>query len=87
MTDIDALAEFLLARYDEDEAWADHLWFEGDRDRWLADIKAKRRVVEECRALDSETCDCCAFGRADDMLRALASPYADHHDYRQEWTP
>lgn len=57
--------------------------------RVLAECEAKRRIVEEhgggadpCDAHDAsfETIPC-------DTLRALALPYADHSDFREEWRP
>lgn len=57
--------------------------------RVLAEVTAKRQIVESCRA-DYEY----AQGRNDDttevaeeVLWALALPYADHEDYRAEWGP
>lgn len=56
--------------------------------RVLAQCEAVRRIVEEhadvdpCDAHDAsfETIDC-------DTLRALALPYADHPEFREEWRP
>lgn len=115
------LADFLLARYDEDEAAAKSATVEGvyphfgdtaaeevlemarsegcselgiahhsrhDPARVLADVAAKRAIVESCRS-DHED----AMASRDDttslateVLRALAVPYADHEDFREEWS-
>ena len=42
-----------------------------DPARVLADIRAKRQLLDEGRW----------------VLRLLALPYADHDEYQQEWTP
>lgn len=79
----DDLVAFLRARLDEDEAWV----VDGDcpcpegglipncPERVLREVEAKRRLVgwAETKALY--------------VLTALALPYADHPDYRQEWRP
>lgn len=61
-------------------------------DRWnpvrvLAECEAKRRIValhpemlEACQGCDAESYPC-------RTLLALALPYADHPDYREEWRP
>lgn len=95
-----ALPEFLLARYAEDEAVArrlrDHALAIYGRDpaaRPLADVEAKRRIVEiaAARVLDEPVM---ARGKVHAgvtpwayTLRLLALPYSDHPDYRQEWKP
>jgi hypothetical protein len=90
------LAEFLLARIAEDEAQGG--CGGPDRacaqlaDRVLAECEAKQRIVER-HAPDSigdgSSLHVCHDSLADDTdcveLRALALPYADHPDYRQEW--
>ena len=43
--------------------------------RMLADVEAKRRIVE------------LASSPGPQALRLLALPYADHPDYRPEWRP
>jgi hypothetical protein len=59
----------------------------------LAECKAKRRIVERCLELDPESE---SFGghvpmlHGQGMLEAichLATVYADHPDYREEWKP
>lgn len=63
-----------------------------DPARILARCEADRRIVEAC------TTPMPRFGQLpedyervptdrDDILRALALPYADHPDYRDEWRP
>jgi hypothetical protein len=95
------LTEFLLARIAEDEAAADRLFFRrelappifaGDpprygyytvRDRVLAECEAKRRIVEVAAWLLQDGTR--AQLTAHQLLGALALPYADHPDYREEW--
>lgn len=76
----------------EERANADHIarW---DPARVLAECEAKRRIVTEIYPeldLDNDTLNY-EFGatRADpeDVLRLLALPYADHPDYKPEWSP
>lgn len=62
--------------------------------RVLAECGAKRRIVVEfTSAVDwSQDADCpmpdlyrARAGTILDVLRLLALPYTDHHDYRPEW--
>ena len=84
------LAEFLLARIDEDaerarRAAAESDWVNDNMplygwyldDRVLAECDAKRRIVSWWYNDDIP----------DGLLRDLALPYADHPDYQQEWKP
>jgi hypothetical protein len=96
------LTEFLLARIAEDEAAVEGFW-SGDGDpgfmwgpgRIRAECEAKRRIVEEHRPTrDGLCCGCCWLQDLGSWepypcptLRALALPYAERPDYRQEWKP
>lgn len=97
-----SLAEFLLARIAEDEAAArDPQWLaleygvdsfgrDAFRTRVLAECEAKRRIVELQAANDDDRHLPGFYYKAqmiERILRALALPYADHPDYRQEWRP
>ena len=61
----------------------------------LRDLKAKRLIVElhtgdhECSTYDHNgEIDNCTWVLGDcSTLQLLAIPFADHPDYRQEWTP
>lgn len=56
--------------------------------RVLAECEAKRRIVEHYLAeLNSHQSGWDARAPQDYPLRALALPYADHPDYREEWRP
>jgi hypothetical protein len=93
------LTEFLTARIAEDELQTQGMaedigqWM---GDRWVAECEAKRRIVELHMAHEERV----AFALSADLspdhadqrrkathevLRALALPYADHPDYRDEW--
>lgn len=48
-----------------------------DPARVLREVDAKRRILAEFRA----------FEMSEGTVRALASVYADHPDYRKEWRP
>jgi hypothetical protein len=65
---------------------ADHI-ARHDPARVLAECEAKRRIVEYGHRAALETEDRFAiYGLAiADVLRALAQPYADHPDWREEW--
>ena len=92
MSASDSLVAFLRARYGmaaQGAAALPHaigniqsLW---SPDRLLADVDAKLKIVEECvRTLEFED-----YGHAlaNDVLRLLALPFADHKDYRETWKP
>jgi hypothetical protein len=56
--------------------------------RVLADLEAKRQIVamwQKANANREGTSDIESV--LDDVLRLLATPYADHPDYREEWKP
>ena len=56
--------------------------------RVLADCEAKRRIVEADPRYGNPWNGCgddCEVKAHEWVLRALAAPYADHPDYRQEW--
>ncbi len=70
--------------------------FEPLKERVLAECEVKRRIIEReqfvtshgpavdhVRALDMTTG---ATAALHDVLRCLALPYADHPDYRPEWS-
>lgn len=97
------LAGFLLARIAEDETMAQHsldgdldhlpsVDANGQRlflgvtnpARVLAECEAKRRIIETCQVYEYEVTN--AYGY-DDILQALALPYADHPECRDEWRP
>lgn len=90
--------EFLEARLDEDEAWAeDAPSQERPRDpddpaRVLRDVAAKRRIIAMYEAPAYGGWDPAdraeASGRREglrEVIRALASVYGWHEDYREEW--
>lgn len=92
------LVEFLLARYAEIVAKADHLHHEacatvtGDGARvpcdcglpsfTIADIEAKRRIVELALEWEGAPND---FGQLHRVLELLALPHADHPAFQPAW--
>ncbi|MER8220860.1 DUF6221 family protein [Streptomyces sp. NPDC094143] len=59
-----------------------------DPARVLAEVEAKRRVIERCTAVQGLLLDdFTAEHLADEVLALIALPYADHPDYREEWRP
>lgn len=67
--------------------------FERQPSRVLAECEAKRRIMGahvHSLNVDDSPRDCVTCGHRGgycSTLRALALPYADHEDYRQEWKP
>lgn len=58
---------------------------ECDPERMLAEVEAKRRIIDAHVSGDA-LCDRCAGSPEDcPTLQLLALPYADHPDYRDEW--
>lgn len=59
--------------------------------RRLAEVDAKRRILEEHEASDDLPLPphCLSEGEAHPCvtIRCLALPYADHPEFRQEWRP
>jgi hypothetical protein len=90
------LTEFLLARIAEDEQVARDEYRCNTDLRWtpvrvLAECETKRRVITFCRGdmdpaveLDLRIED---ERDAAMVLRLMATLYADHPDYREEWRP
>ena len=82
------ITEFLEARIAEDEKMATYYGSLAlGTARVLAECAAKRAIIAECR---QSTLDDLSGGDDDQpvpiwVARALASVYADHPDYRQEW--
>lgn len=90
---MNALTDFLRARIAEDEARPPfdpkfpHTLPEriASDQRWMAECAAKRAIVDRCEGWDAEL-----DGRgelAESVLRALASAYAAHPDYRPPLSP
>ena len=80
-----------IAEYIE-VSWAAHI-ARHDPARVLAECEAKRRIVEDFEVLDADyrvTHDPQTEARRFQALIAasrIASVYADHPDYREEWRP
>lgn len=90
MTD---LPEFLLARMDWRDEWAEVAPRGETVER--AEAEAVRRIVYDARDVLDPPFGWLgrAFvrfwlkGQVEQTLRTLALPYADHPDYREEWRP
>lgn len=97
------LIEFLRARYDDDERTYNYLNDMGEQGPYyflLDDISIKRRIIDLHRPVrkrstgsergtveDCQMCDHFPAQYPCATLRLLALPYANHHDYQQEWRP
>jgi hypothetical protein len=102
-TQTTTLADFLLARFAEDEADAQaevarDLVAHGETDpfyayrfmdpaRVLAECEAKRRIVELLAAGGRDEARAGMDAARERLLPLLALPYADHPDYRPGWRP
>jgi hypothetical protein len=92
MTDAPTLTEFLLARLSEDEGELRGMTRFGGVVRpvvagTVEDCESKRRIVEWCAPLSDMQVRRQTRTLANDVLCALASVYADHPDYQEEWRP
>lgn len=110
MSDVTDLVEWLRAQLDDDEGainlWADADVFYDtsgdtgdyaqrfDADRMLAEVDAKRRIIDECaywhdkvEAGEHYPALADRFEVALSVLRLLALPYAEREGYRPEWRP
>lgn len=83
------LTEFLLARIAEDEAAP----LEWQRVGGEAGSLAARRLLAECEAKRRQIAHLIRFMEGDyapwneEQLQIMATVYADHPDYRDEWKP
>lgn len=57
------------------------------RARVLAECTAKRAIIRKCTTEDLDDCTECNLAGflAEDVLRALAAPYAQHEDFQSDW--
>lgn len=92
------IVDFLLARIAEDEVGAKRhavrakievpgetlVWWERVAARVLAECEAKRRIVAEFTDSNLYTIE--SEYLEEGVLGALASVYADHPDFRPEWS-
>ena len=98
--EVSDVTQFLLARIAEDYADAMSGWrwkalpageYERLQARVLRECEAKRRIVSQWDLTFSEESGEPLGGQGPetqwDTLRVLASVYAHHPDYREEWKP
>lgn len=85
------LTEFLLARVAEDEGAGLFRGYSANlQGRVLAESEAKRRLVECVAPVVHAASPSPARNVSDEgevVLRILATVYANHIDYREEWKP
>ena len=89
------IEEFLLARIGEDEAVA-RMWYQDEgggeweplEGRVLAECAAKRQIIKHCTETLEDSSGGYTSGAllAERVLSAMASTYAEHPDYQQDWT-
>lgn len=85
---ISALVEFVLARLDEEETDLDQCPDPDERERRAADVRARREVVasvQELLELRDQPNEKAVRDLAVSILRSLATPFAAHPDFREEW--
>lgn len=96
--DVGPLPAFLIGSAEEVHAEAGEHIARHDPARVLAEVDAKRRIIDEWQRHDLRVREVLAAdlspAHADErrnavwsVLRLLALPYADHPDHRQEWRP
>lgn len=86
---VDAVAATGPANNPQSMADAAHI-ARHDPARVLREVEAKRRLLYQFEHRGNSvraTVTPSTGGVWDDLLRMLAAVYADHDDYRQEWTP
>lgn len=96
------LVVFLRARLDQDRAeierddrhWSEVPYEACSANRLLAEVDAKRRILNEHRAAQPGwcvTCDIPGDTRGNlhgcQTVRLLALPYGEHPDYQPDWAP
>jgi hypothetical protein len=92
------LTEFLLARIDTDVAIATRAKYHGEEwNGWtpemvLAECEAKLRILEAAQEWQAQASAEWGYVSLDEpgdthVARVLATVYADHPDYREEWKP
>lgn len=86
------LVEFLRARLGEDEwlATAAEKYDGQDMSRVVADVEAKRSIIDAYQRhdeLSSDPCESCWAQGLGEAVRLLALPYREHRDYQQDWMP
>jgi len=79
------IAEDATANEDRDDGW----WSEALHDRQLAEIEAKRALIDiapEIRGLSgSESGEAVIDEDGDEMLRIMARVYRNHPDFNEDW--
>ena len=81
-----ALLAFVLARLDDEDA--DPGGTPAERERGARDVHARREVVTSVQgllALRDQPNEKAVRDLAISILRSLATPYAAHPDFREEW--
>lgn len=69
---------------DGERATAEHIAL-NDPARVLAEVEAKRQIIEECDSGITGWTDPGEKDRCRDILRLLAQPFAGHPGWREEW--
>lgn len=90
VVDLDDTHRHQIAGGDGGLAWSDAEFMAyHDPARALREIAAKRFLIDQWADRYSTNPHIVAYEVSDaiDVLHALATVYADHPDYRQEWTP
>lgn len=92
LDDDEAVARAAEGRVDELMGWievgipeAERHVYRHDSARVLAEVDAKRRIVDGQADADPHSGYITATFTAEDALRLLALPYADHPDYDESW--
>ena len=78
------ITEFLVARLDEFDAWAQA----ADDEQAVREIKAIRWVLGHLQRLEEKVLDANLWTvtEVEGIQKALAAIWSDHPDYRTEWS-
>ena len=83
-----ALVDFVLARLDDEDTEIAQCTDADERERRAADVRARREVVvsvQELLGLRDQPNEKAVRDLAVSILRSLATPFADHPEFREEW--
>ena len=83
-----ALVDFVVGRLDDEDTEIAQCTDADERERRAADVRARREVVvsvQELLDLRDQPNEKAVRDLAVSILRSLATPFADHPGFREEW--
>lgn len=90
-----------VIKFEETGDWDSYSYLRISKARVLAEVEAKRKLLDEHQDVNDGSCGTCVDGRWGypthggsspqqwpcTTVRILALPYAEHPDHREEWRP